>query len=136
MEAMAKEPKGLNKETAGKMLARLDAGGKLPDAYPVPVGAWQFAQDLTLIALPDEVVVEYVQDVERAVGPLRLWVSAYNQEVTGYIPSDRILQEGGYEARGLYLGTGWFASGVEAALTGAARDAAERAGREIEKRQR
>jgi hypothetical protein len=133
LEAITKGPKGVNKDSAEKMLAALDAGGKLPAEYDAPVEAWQFGQDLTLIALPDEVVVEYVQDLERAVGPLRLWVSAYNQEVAGYIPSARILKEGGYETRGLYFGTGWFAPGVEDALTGAARNAAEKAGREVGK---
>jgi hypothetical protein len=89
---------------------------------------------MTLIALPEEVVVEYVQDIERAAGPLRLWISGYNQEVVGYIPSDRILKAGGYETRGLYFGTGWFAPGVEDALVSAAREAAEKAGREMGKR--
>jgi neutral ceramidase len=133
LEAIATGPKGINKESAEKMLAILDAGGKLPAKYDAPVEAWQFGPDLTLIALPDEVVVEYVQDLERAVGPLRLWVSAYNQEVAGYIPSARILKEGGYETRGLYFGAGWFAPGVEEALTHAGRDAAEKAGREMGK---
>jgi hypothetical protein len=130
LETIAKS-KNLNSEPAREMLATLDAGGKLPAEYPAPVEAWQFGHDLTLIALPEEVVVEYVHDVERAVGPLRLWVSAYNQEVAGYIPSVQILKEGGYETRGLYLGTGWFAPAVEETLTAAARDAAQKAGREI-----
>ena len=133
LETIAKAPKGEKKQSAAKMLATLDAGGKLPASYAAPVEAWQFGRDLTLIALPEEVVVEYVQDIERAIGPLRLWVSAYNQEVVGYIPSDRILKEGGYETRGLYFGTGWFAPGVEEALTNAAREAAEKAGREMGK---
>jgi len=129
LESIAKGPKGLNKDSAEKMLATLDAGGKLPAEYDAPVEAWQFGKDLTLIALPDEVVVEYVQDLERAVGPLRLWVCAYNQEVAGYIPSARILKEDGYETRGLYFGTGWFAPGVEEALTRAGQDAAEKVGK-------
>ena len=86
-----------------------DAGATLPATYRAPVAAWQFGNDLTLVALPDEVVVDYVFRLEEALGPLRLWVAAYCHEVAGYIPSKRVLREGGYETRGLYFGTGWFA---------------------------
>lgn len=133
LEAIAKGPRGVLKQSAQQMLATLDGGGRLAASYAAPVEAWQFGKDLTLIALPEEVVVEYVQDIERAVGPLRLWVCAYSQEVVGYIPSARILKEGGYETRGLYFGTGWFAPGVEEVLTNAAREAAEKAGRGVAK---
>jgi hypothetical protein len=121
---------GLNKQVAKEMLGALDAGKQLPSKYPVPVTAWQFGGDLTLVALPDEVVVDYVPRLEEALGPLRLWVAAYCHEVAGYIPSRRTLREGGYETRGLYFDTGWFAESVEDALVAAARDAAEKAGRE------
>jgi neutral ceramidase len=135
LEAVAKDGfggagvAGLHKQTARQMLATLDAGGKLPETYRAPVTAWQFGADLTLVALPDEVVVDYVPRLEEALGPLRLWVAAYCHEVAGYIPSRRVLREGGYETRGLYYGTGWFADGVEDALVNAAREAAAKAGR-------
>lgn len=131
IEKIANGPRGLAKDSAKEMLALLDAKKELPKTYAAPVSAWQFGQDLTLVALPDECVVQYVQDIERAVGHLRLWVSAYNQEVTGYIPSAQILQEGGYETRGLYIGTGWFAPEVEQTLTNAAKEAAQKAGRHL-----
>lgn len=131
IEKIANGPRGLAKDSAKEMLAILDANKKLSATYAAPVGAWQFGQDLTLIALPDECVVQYVQDIARTIGHLRLWVSAYNQEVTGYIPSAQILQEGGYETRGLYIGTGWFAPEVEQTLTNAAREAAREAGRHL-----
>ena len=122
---------GLQRDSARQMLAVLDRDGRLPASHPAPVEAWQFGKDLTFIALPDEVVVEYIPDLERAVGPMRLWVAGYCQEVAGYIPSRRILEEGGYETRGLYIGAGWFSPEVEDVLTAAARDAAVKAGREI-----
>ncbi len=131
LEAIAKDGPRLSKGPAQQMLATLDSGKPLPPVFHAPVGAWQFGQDLTLIALPDEVVAQYVPDIERAVGPLRLWISGYNQEVVGYIPSDQIIREGGYETRGLYFGTGWFALGVEEALVTAVRRAAAQAGRTV-----
>lgn len=129
LERIAKSGPALWKESAQRMVSMLDAGQKLPAAHQAPVAAWQFGKDLTLVALPDEVVVNYVHRLEQAVGPLRLWVAGYCHEVAGYIPTKRILQEGGYETRGLYLGVGWFAPEVEDALTNAAKEAATKAGR-------
>ncbi len=128
---MTKAGAVLNKEAAKQMLAHLDGGASLPKTYRAPVAAWQFGKDLTLIGLPDEVVVDYVTRLQETLGPLRLWVAGYCNEVTGYIPSDRVLREGGYETRGLYIETGLFTPGVESALVNAARDAAVKAGREL-----
>jgi neutral ceramidase len=130
LNEILKSGPSLSKPPAKQMLATLDGGGKLPPAYTVPVGAWQLGPDLTLVALPDEVVVEYVQRLTDAIGPTRLWVAGYCNEVTGYVPSKRILREGGYETRGLYFDAGWFAPGVEDVLTNAAAEAARKAGRQ------
>ena len=129
LESIAKTA-GVHKQDAQGMLKAMDEGTPLPAAHPAPVVAWQFGgQDLTLVALPDEVVSEYVKPIEEAVGPLRLWIAAYCHEVVGYIPSRRILNEGGYETRGLYIGAGWFAPEVEEVLVKAVRTAATSAGR-------
>jgi hypothetical protein len=122
---------GQRKADAQAMLAALDRGESLPATHPAPVVAWQFGKELTLVALPNEVVVEYATLVAHAVGPLRLWVAAYCNEVVGYIPSKQILSEGGYETRGLYTGSGWFTAGVEDALIRAAQAAATQAGRSV-----
>ena len=58
-----------------------------------------------------------------------MWVAAYCYEAAGYVPSRRVLEEGGYETRGLYMSDGWFAPGVEDVLAGAVRDLAAKAGR-------
>ncbi|HEX4795054.1 MAG TPA: neutral/alkaline non-lysosomal ceramidase N-terminal domain-containing protein [Humisphaera sp.] len=121
----------LIKPMAQQMLKDVQNGDKLPAAHAAPVCAWQFGKDLTLVQLPEEVTVGYVHDIQQSVGPLRLWVSAYCNEVAGYVPTRQILSEGGYEARGLYVGNGWFAPGVEETLTNAARDATVKAGRTL-----
>ncbi|MEZ0267497.1 MAG: neutral/alkaline non-lysosomal ceramidase N-terminal domain-containing protein [Phycisphaerae bacterium] len=131
LDEIAAKGTGTRKADAAKMLAALDRNEPLPTTYAAKVSAWQFGQDLTLIALPNEVVVDYAAALERAVGPLRLWVAAYCHDVEGYIPSKRVLREGGYETRGLYIGAGWFAEGVEDALVTAAKTAAEKAGRTL-----
>ncbi|MBY0525172.1 MAG: neutral/alkaline non-lysosomal ceramidase N-terminal domain-containing protein [Gemmataceae bacterium] len=89
---------------AQQMLARLDRGEKLPTTYRCPQAVWQFGTDLTLVGLSGEVVVDYVPLLEKTIGPSRLWVAAYCNDLFGYLPSARILEEGGYETRGLYAG--------------------------------
>jgi hypothetical protein len=75
----------------------MDAG-KLPRDVPLPIQVWWFGEDLTLIALAGEVGVDYALRLKRDFGADRVWPVAYANEVPCYIPSDRVLREGGYEA--------------------------------------
>ena len=72
-----------------------------PD-FPYPVQAIRFGDDVTLIALGTEVVVDYSlrlkSELSRPDGP-DIWVAGYSNVYSGYIPSRRVLLEGGYEAR-------------------------------------
>lgn len=118
------------KWVADQMLARLKAGESLPTTYRAPVAVWQFGADLTLVGLPGEVVVDYVRLTEEALGPLKLWLSAYCNDTFGYLPSARVLREGGYETRGLYHGgIGYFAPEAQDALVSKVRELADRVGR-------
>jgi len=117
---------------AGQLIALLDKGEKPPTHYPAPLAVWQFGQDLTLVGLSGEVVVDYVPLLEKALGPLQLWVAAYCNDVFGYLPSAKVLAEGGYETRGLYSGAaGFFAPEAEGVLIRAVRDLAKQAGRRL-----
>src|SRR5260370_39295932 len=78
---------------AQQMLATLNRGEKLPTQYRCPVTVWQFGEDLTLVGLSGEVVVDYVMLLEKALGPNHLWLSAYCNDVFGYVPSARVLAE-------------------------------------------
>jgi len=102
-----------------------------PEYYPAPFSVWQFGNDLTLVGLSGEVVVDYVQIIEREIGPLNLWISAYCHEVYGYLPSARVLREGGYETRGLYHGIGFFKPEAETVVAEIIRKLATEAGREV-----
>lgn len=66
--------------------------------YPYPVQAIRFGNDLTLLALGGEVVVDYVLRIKKEYGAKGLIVAAYSNDVMSYIPSLRVLKEGGYEA--------------------------------------
>lgn len=82
---------------AERMLARLDRDGKLLSKYPYAVQVIQFGEGLTLVALAGEVVVDYALRLKRELGEDGLWVAAYSNDVFAYIPTARILKEGGYE---------------------------------------
>lgn len=83
---------------AKKYLARLDRGEKLPTTLPYLVQTWTFGDQLAMVFLGGEVVVDYSLRLKREFDPKRLWVTAYANDVPCYIPSKRILAEGGYEA--------------------------------------
>jgi cephalosporin-C deacetylase-like acetyl esterase len=82
---------------AKMLLKKLDAGGDLPSTYPYPVQAWRLGRDLSLILLGGEVVVDYALRLKKELGPGKTWVIGYANDVMAYIPSLRVLKEGGYE---------------------------------------
>jgi hypothetical protein len=107
------------------MLKTLDRSGHLPAEYPYPLEIWQFGQDLTLVALGGEVVVDYDLRLKRELGAEKLWVAAYCNDVFSYIPSLRVLKEGGYEGGGamVYYGQpGPFAPTIEETIIGKVHD--------------
>ncbi|WP_203545339.1 neutral/alkaline non-lysosomal ceramidase N-terminal domain-containing protein [Candidatus Laterigemmans baculatus] len=72
-----------------------------PDfAYPVQIV--RFGDDLLMVALGNEVVVDYALRLQRELasdGGPAVWVAGYTNSYSGYIPSRRVLLEGGYEAQ-------------------------------------
>lgn len=79
-------------------LEQLDRGEPLQSEVVYPVQSWSFGNDLVMVLLGGEVVVDYALRLKRELGDPRLWITAYANEVPCYIPSRRILGEGGYEA--------------------------------------
>jgi hypothetical protein len=76
--------------------------------------------------------VDYVPLLEKALGPNQLWVAGYCNDVFGYLPSARVLAEGGYETRGLYAGgAGFFDARAEEVLVQKVRELARKAGRKL-----
>jgi hypothetical protein len=101
------------------MLDTLARGETLPAAEPAPVHVVRLGS-LTFVTLSGEVVVDYALAIKRTYGD-RVWVAGYTDTVFGYVPSRRVLAEGGYEGGGamLYYGRpGPFADSVEASLLG------------------
>jgi hypothetical protein len=133
LEKIAKSGPGYRQPIARLQLQRLEKGEKAPTHYTAPIALWQFGADLTLVGLSGEVVVDYARFCEEALGPLNLWVAAYCNDVFGYLPSARVLEEGGYETRGTFSGGGFFAPTAQEAVIRAVRGMAEKAGRKLPK---
>ncbi len=103
------------------LLERVAEQGKVDDAYPCPVQVVRFGEDLAMIALAGEVVVDYVLRLRKELESERIWVAGYSNEVFAYVPSERILAEGGYEGGGAMVYFGWhgpFKPGVEDRVVG------------------
>lgn len=82
---------------ARKSLARLDRGETLPTTLPYLVQTWAFGQDMTMVFLPGEITVDYALSLKHDYGYHRVWVNGYSNDVPCYVPSRRVLEEGGYE---------------------------------------
>lgn len=103
------------------MLQRLEAGQKLPTKIPLVVQTWKFGRTLAMVFISGEVVVDYSLRLKRQFDPTRLWVNSYSNDVPCYIPSERILREGGYEGGGAMVYYGWpapLAPGLEDEIVG------------------
>jgi hypothetical protein len=116
---------------AQKMIDAIDAGHPVRET-PYPVQAIRFGKNLTLLALGGEVVVDYALRAKREYPGEPLIVAAYSNSVMCYIPTDRVLREGGYEAvdNMVYYGQpGPFAPGVETRVFEAIHKAMKKVGR-------
>jgi hypothetical protein len=119
------------RQRANRMLAAMDAGHAVRDT-PYPVEAVRFGKSLTLLALGGEVVVDYALRAHREYPGEALIVAGYSNAVMCYIPSERVLGEGGYEVvdNMVYYGQpGPFAPGVENGVFQAIHKAMKKVGR-------
>ena len=83
---------------ARTLIERLDRGETLPTTVPYVVQTWCFGDDMAMVFLAGEVVVDYALRLKWEIDQERLWIAAYSNDVPCYIPSRRVLSEGGYEA--------------------------------------
>jgi len=118
------------KRRANILLNQLEDGLSFMPAYPYPLQIWRLG-DQTLITMGGEVVVDYSLKLKEIFGQ-DIFVMAYANEMMGYIPSERVLNEGGYEAslsgiNGIVISRPW-SSGTEARIINRAKDLANQAG--------
>lgn len=79
------------------LLQEMGDSGTLSPTYPYPVQTWKLGEEVEWIHLGGEVVVDYAARLKSERRSERTWVAAYANDVMAYIPSRRVLREGGYE---------------------------------------
>jgi hypothetical protein len=79
------------------LLERLDRGNSLPSTHPYPLQMWSIGDDIRFVILGGEVVVDYSLRIKAEISNKTVWVASYANDVLAYIPSRRVLLEGGYE---------------------------------------
>ena len=97
-EKRAKSENKYERRHAQVLLEELEKNGKIRTTYPYLVQVVRFGNDLTMVALAGEVVVDYSLRLKSELPGKAVWVAGYSNDVFGYIPSLRVLKEGGYEA--------------------------------------
>ena len=111
------DPNEYVRRHAQMMLDAIARDGGTVRAEPAPLHVLRLGP-LSLAALSGEVVVDYALAIKRKYGSAT-WVAGYTDSVFGYVPSARVLREGGYEGGEamLYFGRpGPFADTVEATV--------------------
>jgi hypothetical protein len=84
---------------AGFLLDRLVRGEPFAGSYPCPLHLARLGGSVLLVALGGEPVVAYAHEIRRRLAePGRVvWVAGYANDMFGYVPTARVLREGGYE---------------------------------------
>lgn len=85
---------------AGFLKAEIGDRDVLRKTYAYPVQVIDLGTEVTLVALAGEVVVDYSLRLKKEFGDRTVWVAGYSNDVFAYIPSVRVLKEGGYEGGG------------------------------------
>ena len=93
-------------------------GERMTTVYPYyPIQSWQLGEQ-SLVILGGEVVVDYAFRLRKILGN-GLMLMGYANDVMAYIPSERILEEGGYEGETsmyVYGHDGTWATGIESKI--------------------
>ncbi|MHB1078496.1 MAG: hypothetical protein ACYC67_03780 [Prosthecobacter sp.] len=103
---------GMPKREFEHFIRQYETLGSPPDRVKYPVQVWRIGTDFQFIALTGETVVDYSLKFKAAYGWNSTWVCGYNNDLTSYVPSLRVLKEGGYEGV-----TGMFEYGHRAPYT-------------------
>lgn len=95
LEVMIDEYSGNQRRWASWSLEKLQSGESLITSYPYPIQVWRVGHQ-PIFSLGGELVVDYAIELKRMFG-YDIFVMGYSNDVMSYIPTARILREGGYE---------------------------------------
>ncbi|MFA5189609.1 MAG: neutral/alkaline non-lysosomal ceramidase N-terminal domain-containing protein [Verrucomicrobiia bacterium] len=116
LEKLLQDKNKYQQRLAKHLLGELAAGRALPTSYPCPVQVLRFGNDLVMVALAGEVCVDYALRLRREFAGRPIMIASFCNEIFSYIPTERVLSEGGYEggAAMVYFGIhGPFQPGLE-----------------------
>jgi len=127
--AIEKTKDGYQRQWAINQIKHLKDYGSLMSTYPYPVQVWRLGNQ-AIFALGGELVVQYAIDLKKIFGP-DVFVLGYVNDDMAYIPTETILNEGGYEGESSMMVYGlpskWEA-GIQGRILAEMRKLAARAG--------
>jgi hypothetical protein len=85
-----------NAGNAKFQLEKLDRGESLQTKIDYTIQTWSFGDSLAMVFLAGEVCVDYSLRLKRELDAARVWLHGYTNDFCCYIPSERLLKEGGY----------------------------------------
>ncbi len=104
-EKLEKDAQSSDKYTrnhAQALLTEIEEKGAIDLTLDTVVQAVAFGDSLLLLALPGETVIDYALRFKEEFTGMPVWVAGYSNNMFGYLPSLRVLKEGGYEAGGAF----------------------------------
>jgi hypothetical protein len=130
LKKITSESSGYKQKWAARILTILDSKKSLPQSYPCyPLQIWKLGEQ-NLVVLGGEVVVDYSLKLKQIMGN-DLFVMSYANDEVFYIPSARVLREGGYEGTDVLVYTDrpatWKAN-IESLIIGGVLELSEKAG--------
>ncbi len=99
LERDAETGSGYAQRKARYLLDELDTRGRVMTEQPCPLTVARFGKELLFIAISGETVVDYSRTSKAEFAGPMVWVAGYCTDVFAYLPSQRVLLEGGYEGR-------------------------------------
>lgn len=96
-KSQEKSPQGA---LAARYLEQLAADNPLATNHPYALQVWKLGEEQLWISLSGEVVVDYALKYKEKHGP-HTWVNGFAHDLVCYVPSTRILREGGGQEVGV-----------------------------------
>jgi neutral ceramidase len=96
-EKMAEENNSYRQGVARYWLQRYDAGESFGQGDPWPIGLIRLSEDQWICYLAGEPCVEWRPRITRWLAPRKVVLWGYTPSVMGYLPTEELLPEGGYE---------------------------------------
>ncbi len=95
LKNMVTEQQGYMKTWALRMLEEIKDQKPIPTSHPFPLQILKLGE-YTIFNMGGEATIGYANKLKEKYGP-DIFVMAYSNDVMGYIPTEKILEEGGYE---------------------------------------